>query len=73
MRHKIRPLSKEEIEKLPVSKKSPIDKIDRYSEPFLRHKIIVNQVKKYNEKATQDRIEKCGSDTKNLYLEEIES
>jgi hypothetical protein len=73
MRRKIRPLSKEEIEKLPISKKSPIDKIDRYSEPFLHHKIIVNQVKKYNEKATQDRIERRGSDTKNLYLDEIES
>lgn len=62
MRHKLKPLTKEEIEKLPVSKHSPIDKIDKYSKPFADHRLIANAVKEHNEKAIHDRLNRFGPD-----------
>lgn len=51
MRRKLKPLTKEEIEKLPVYKHSPIDKIDKSSRPFAHHRLIADAVKEHHEKA----------------------
>lgn len=51
MRHKLRPLTKEEIDKLPVSKHSPIDKIDKSSRPFAYRRLIEETVKEHHKKA----------------------
>ena len=62
MRHKLKRITKEGLEKLPVSKHSPTDKIDRYSRPFVHHRLIAEAVKEHNEKAIHDRLNMFGPD-----------
>lgn len=62
MRHKLKRITKEGLEKLPVSKHSPIDKIDRYSRPFAHHRLIAEAVKEHHEKAIQDALNRFGPD-----------